>query len=525
MRVDFASRRCPVALTVLATALAAPCAAHAQMGMMGGSFGGLQIPRATQVAPSTVEVGVAGRATFTDNIDLRPRGQEEAGQIYEIAPFVRATASGPMLQGAAFYSPRLILRSDGMGTNSDVGHSLSATGNAFLVRDRVGVQARALVSEVNSNPFGPTSFDPALNRGNRSTYQLYELAPYVTGRIGAGTEYLARYGATYIDTDNQSYTTTQQRLTGSITNATSTSPWGWRAFADQQYIGYSNGFDYDQTYLTALGTYAFSQSLKLGLGTNWSRSSLLLSDAGDNNGWGVTATLEWAPTPRSQLAAFWASTYFGSLSRVQANHRAQNWVFGATFIDTIQNNAAAGFLNFNPTQTYGGDPYTGTSNTVAQQQGTIDNRVPYNNTLAFGTINSAIVHVRSLTASAGYLMVRTSYTLTGFVSEQDNSLNLDANVPGGNVPQDLTQRGLNFRVAHRLDSRITLTGIVRTQWNQSDALGETSRLNGVQLDAAYQFTSRITGSIGYRFTSQRGDGSRVLGYDENAIYIAGIGRF
>jgi uncharacterized protein (PEP-CTERM system associated) len=520
---------------VLLPLVAVPQVVHAQLMMPTEPFGrvGGQLGSANMLgtgstglrAPLAFNYGVNSRLTWTDNGSLAPPGQEDSDVIFEIAPYVQVSAAGPQAQGSLTYTPRIIMRNLDVAGANDLRHQLDAFGNLFLVDENIGIQARANVWDVSANPFGRTSFDPSLNPANVATYQRYDVSPYARGRLGTGTQFEARYRFTYTDDGAINDTITDHTLSGLLANLRTSYPLGWRAFGEARQSTYSSGFDYNRAFATALGHYNVNSALRLGLGVNYSSSDLLLSESGKDSGWGPSATLEWTPSQRSSLSLAWAGTYFGSSARAIAAHRAQNWVFGASYTDRVEDRINASLVAVNPNQTFSADGTVPSANPITQQlntQGTLpQSQAP----LSFGGINSALVNVQTLTGSVGYLMLKTSYALTGFITRQDNNLNLATNLPGGSTPQDLEQRGLNFRATHRLGERIVLGGILRYQESESVNLAETSTLRGFQVDASYQWTTTIFTGLGYRHTRQRGEGSSVLGYDENAVFATLSARF
>lgn len=470
--------------------------------------------------PIDWNAGVAARVTYTDNALLSAKGSERSDTIYELAPFLSVRANGPRLQGTATYAPRYVARNlDSIPDSEGLRHRLDATGNALLVGDSVGVLARATVADVNTNPFGALSFDPTTSATNRSTYKSFDVSPYARGRIGTNTEYIARYGYGWVDDGIRNYVISQQSVSALLANLTGTYPYGWRVYADQRFVSYSNGaLDYDRSFITALAHYSPVRELRLGLGTNFARSNLVLSESGENGGWGPTATVEWSPSPRTSLFAGWAGTYFGHIAQARASHRAENWVFGLSYRDTIQDSVSAGLVSIDPNQIFGGDGFAPSANPVVQQLGGFGTIGQPSNFVQFGTINSALVRVRATTGSIAYVTPRTAYTLSGFLSQQDNALRLAENVPGGNIPQDLSQRGADLRVRHRLSPQLSLGTTLRWLRSESDLLAAQSSLAGIQVDAQYLLTSNASLSIGARHNRQRGDATAAVSYDENAVF-------
>jgi uncharacterized protein (PEP-CTERM system associated) len=528
----------PALLTALA-AQAQPVMPNDPM-MGGGGAGFVGMGGAMGLAPGRIAAGPRGpydwtagigsRLTFTDNGTLAPKGQEQADTILEVFPFLSVIAAGPKAQGFLTYSPRLVMRDLDTRTGDGLTHRLETRGNVFLVDESIGVQARATVAQVNTAPLGTSAFDPGLNPNSSSTYKLAEISPYARGGWG-GTQYLFRYGLTWIDDGVRSYDVTQHLLSGLLSNLSVRGPIGWRAYAEQRHTSYDSLLSFDRSYATAVGTYTVSRELRLGLGVNYSRSDLLLSDSGADSGWGPTATIEWFPTPRTSAFAAWSGTYFGHIAQARANHRALNWLFGLAYRDTIQDNAAAGLVMVDPAliQT---DVTSATQQTPAtsQQMQQIQGAAPPGQVLptplAYGSLNSAIVHIQSLVATVGYTTPRTTYTANLFLTEQDNRLTLAANLPGGATPQDLSQRGLDGRVAHRLTPRTTVGVLARLQRSSSDIAAASTTLTALQLDVGYLLSPSIIAGAGYRHVRQRGDsGPTFLGYDENAVFITATARF
>ncbi len=205
----------------------------------------------------TVTTGILTAVTFTDNGNLAPKGSEQDSVQLQLTPYINLDLAGPRAQGYLYYAPSFYAQTLEGSTNY-FSNNLTAFGNYYFYEDRAGIRADANVFDTNTSPFATSSVNPGINGTNVSTYQSYSVTPYARGRLGSATDYEARYRLAYTDQGTGVPTEVDNRVSGILGNVSGTSRLGWRALGTYATTSYSDGFDYDRAFVTALGYYVFS---------------------------------------------------------------------------------------------------------------------------------------------------------------------------------------------------------------------------------------------------------------------------
>ncbi len=463
-----------------------------------------------------VAPGIRARITASDNVDLLPDATKRSGQLYELMPYVTARVNTPRAVGEAFYGLRGQIRNGGIDDRNELRNDLRAFGDLELVDNAVRLYGRVSVFDVNTSPFGASSFDPATQRTNRSQYRDLELSPYTFGRFGSEGEWTVRYGLRYVDPGASVQSNTIQSLFGQARSTAGRGPVGWLARTDSARVAYQAGLDYDSSNLDLLGTYRFDTTLLAGLGVGYSRNDILFNDRGENSGWGASAFVEWLPGPRTQLRARWSDRYWGNAAEVRALHRAARWTFGLDFFDQIRDGNTAGLNGYNtaalftPTTATGAPSPIGT-NPIAD--GLVNQNLlsPTGTTFGVGAINSPLVFTRSAIGSVGWIDGRSSLLGTAFLTNRRTAVAFTNG--SGN---DIDQYGGSLTYAYSLDPRnvASLTG--RRTYSENNIDGSTSTLDAALLTWLYRLSPQANAALSGRLQRQRGDGTTVR-YDEAAL--------
>lgn len=125
-------------------------------------------------------------AEATDNIGYAPRGAERSDGIGIVRPGISVTADTPRLEGSLSYDwdSRLHIRSSDRDRSV---HSLSASAEAELLRERAFLEGSADRQLYASSPFQP------LSQADREERTVYRISPYLLTRYGRVADQELRY--------------------------------------------------------------------------------------------------------------------------------------------------------------------------------------------------------------------------------------------------------------------------------------------------------------------------------------------
>lgn len=511
----------------LAAALMGPVVASAQVGGglpggvggsmsgMGGAFYPGEMPSGVGPDPDgrfSVKPGIRASVVASDNLDLQPNSTKKFGMLLEVMPYVEASVNSARAVGYAFYGLRGQIRDGGNDSTNEIRHELLARGDFKVTEDLFRVYVRASVFDVNTSPFGVSSFDPGSQSANRSPYKDFEVSPYLSGRFDGDGIWLARYRLRYIDPGSTSQSNTLQSMSGNVRSDLDRRRIGWSVSADVYAVDYERGLSYNGADIGLLGWYPVNPTLRLGVGAAYSQNEILFNAQGENSGWGPSAAIEWTPDARSFVRALWADRYYGDTGTVQAVHRAANWTFGLDYFSGVNDGNRSGLDGASGTglfdvPTAGGNPGAqGTSGQNSAYQGSTST--------GSGIANSPIVYVDALQASVGWLGRRNTVLATLFVNNRRTAVAF----ADGPV-EDLDQRGGSLGFTHRLDARNALNLTARQIVSDSPLVASRATLSSLWATWDRRLTPRATALLGGRVQSQRGDGITVV-YNEAALFAS-----
>lgn len=153
-------------------------------------------PSLTQSAEWKPSLGINGTVTLSDNVLLRPPGQEESDLYTTISPTIGVNKTGARLKVNARYTPSLIWYTGGTLSNT-VRNTLDGNASLEVIDNFFYVDARANIFQSFLNPFGPQPGDIGSSTGNRTEVTTVGLTPYIRGRLPGGSQYSLRDDISY----------------------------------------------------------------------------------------------------------------------------------------------------------------------------------------------------------------------------------------------------------------------------------------------------------------------------------------
>lgn len=129
--------------------------------------------------------------TYTDNVDLDPKGQEDAALITEVGPGVRLQGNMARLRAALNGSVRYERQSLNDAGN-DVNADIAANATAEWLENTLFTDAAASVSQQVLDSAGASSAS-GTNNANQETVQTYRVSPYLVNRLGRFARLETRY--------------------------------------------------------------------------------------------------------------------------------------------------------------------------------------------------------------------------------------------------------------------------------------------------------------------------------------------
>ncbi|MBI3372845.1 MAG: TIGR03016 family PEP-CTERM system-associated outer membrane protein [Betaproteobacteria bacterium] len=289
--------------------------------------GGAQIqpPESARLRPWRITPQLRVSETYTDNVALAPPGTARSDWVTDVSPGIRAEGSGPRVRGFFDYAlHRIFYANDPRLNNSQ--NALNSLVTVEVLENRFFVDARASISQQNRSAFSAVAPDTASATANRVETSVYQLAPYLRGRISDLATYQLRLNATQSSSRGvtSSNTVTTEWL-GSVRSATPSAKIGWAVDGTALTVERNAAGRSQATRARGSLIYQFDPYLNAsvyeGIETtefaNADRQSALTPGIG----------MAWTPTNRTQVAAIREKRFFGPGQTLRFSHRTSRMAF------------------------------------------------------------------------------------------------------------------------------------------------------------------------------------------------------
>jgi uncharacterized protein (PEP-CTERM system associated) len=453
----------------------------------------------------TLEPGIRVAPTISNNLGLAPPGQEESGAYLQVAPRLRFTGKGARYQVSGAYE----LGAYWYTTDRDSNYYSDAflLGNAELVNNLFFLDANANIYQNFFSAFNPVSITPGLASENLFTTYSYGLSPYLR-RVISGYDYLLRW-------DNQ-WTTYSGDNTGGLRDsyystltARVSSPiriFGWTA----EYIGNDVRFDEQQPFSTEVARgilhYQVNPDLRLSARGGYEWNNYYFNQySGTIYGAGVN----WTPTPRTTLDAFWEERFFGPSYGLNLNHRTRltGWrLSGSRNISTYPQQVA---LRPGLATEVVDAAFTARFPDPAQRQQAVDQFVQQSGLPTVLTqpvvyYNNQILLVERAEAAFTLYGANSSLVLTAYWWDQDPITAVGTPIPGVLATQNYTTRGFSANYSYRLSGNTDLSFLALRSYTtyDSEARPGSTTYNILRALATVRLSPRSTLFAGVRYQWQ-----------------------
>ncbi|MDE2598539.1 MAG: TIGR03016 family PEP-CTERM system-associated outer membrane protein [Rhodocyclaceae bacterium] len=455
--------------------------------------------------------------TQTDNVTLLANGGK-SDLITRLSPGVVIQGQGGR---ARAYIDFKLERINYMNTEGRdrVQRALNGMGTVELADKWLYLDVSSRISRQAVSAFAaPASGSDSLNNNVVET-RMYQVAPYIQGRLLGSTDYKLRFDNTWYSMQNHGpmNNTVIQSVQGSLSGATGLSRLNWALDANAQQSEYSNNAKNKTNALRGSLTYAFDPQFRFTvIGGQESNDYVdFKQQTSSITGWGF----DWAPGERTLIKWTHENRYFGQGYNFNLTHRTANTAWRISDTRDVM-------LRAPQSMTYARGTYFDLLN--EQLRSTIPDdaeRSAYIQTLllttgispdaqvigGFTTSRASVNHNREI-----------SFTWTGVrnviaVSAMDldrRALGTGIGVPDDfDISQRIRQRGVNANWSHKLTS----TAALALMANKSYTSGNNSALDSDRLMYSATLSNKLgaytSGSIGYRRTQVNG----AIDYVENAV--------
>ncbi|MET3118392.1 uncharacterized protein (PEP-CTERM system associated) [Undibacterium sp. GrIS 1.8] len=272
--------------------------------------------------------------TYTDNVRLLPKGNDESSFITQASPGFSLTATGSQLKLHADYAMQnLYYSSDSAGVRTN--HILNATANSELIRGLFFLDGSSNISQQNSSPFQSAAADNLNLSNNRVEVRTYSVSPYFRKNFDNEFSSELRYTRSSVATSVQNGLDSkadQLQLSANSGSAFKTVTWGLQ-YNDQK-IHYPQQSDVTFQTTTANASYFISPLFAITATAGYEDNNY--KTTGEKpSGYFWSGGFAWTPTERTKLAVSAGKRFYGSTYSLTANQRTRGSIWSLGYNEDI----------------------------------------------------------------------------------------------------------------------------------------------------------------------------------------------
>jgi uncharacterized protein (PEP-CTERM system associated) len=277
------------------------------------------------------------RETYTDNVRLAGRGDEQSDFVTEIDPGVRIVGRGARLQVEADYA----FKYKAYVNNSDAnGHNHSLRSHALMdVWDRkLFVDAAASIAQQNISTLGALTTSDANINPNRAEIRQATISPFWVSRLGTFANAEARYSWNKIQSDGATSALNSQSdlVSLGLSSGLDFSNLGWSLNYSKQQIDSDEGQFSERTLESVKASASYRVLPTLAAIATVGHDDNSYGDVrGKTKGTFYSVGFEWVPSSRTKVRAEVGEHYFGNTAALNAEHRTRLTTWSLVYSEQI----------------------------------------------------------------------------------------------------------------------------------------------------------------------------------------------
>jgi uncharacterized protein (PEP-CTERM system associated) len=470
-----------------------------------------------------VQSSLSGSATYSDNINLAPPGQERSDLVMVVSPLLSVQRNGPRLRLQVAYSPELLFYTNGTNSTS-IRNTLDGSGTAEIVQGRLYFDALARISQQNVSPYGTLAANSVNGSNNRAEARTLSFGPYLRSNFGQDGSYQLGYRHSRTEFNNAALSRSEtNEIYGSASGNTGLRDLNWGLNANRQDANYAGLRTQRFEQASGTLTYRIESRISVHATAGFDRNSYTAFSGETSKGSYYSAGFDWSPTPTTSLSGQYGHRYFGATELLQFSHRSRDtiWQLGYTKDRTTSAellsapadaNTSALLTNFFQSR-YPDPAARAQAITSFLQQQSI---LPNGGITQFNFLSNQVFLQQRLDASVSLIGKRSTISL-GINSSKQTALS-DQNVPSDvfATSRSFRQSGVSANWNYTLGQRTSATFSAQRQ--KSEAVGGPGKTTQRILSASVQrqLQRNLTATLTVHNIRQDG----TANYKENAIAAA-----
>ena len=461
--------------------------------------------------------------TYTDNLSLTPDALKQSDWVTQVTPGISIAATGARLKFNASYTPQITYYAQGQQGNQ-IYQQLTATGNAELAEKRLFVDASANVSQQNVSLQGPLTTSNVNTTGNRATVGTYFVSPYLRRDFGADVQAEARYAYSVV---NSNHPSALSNSVGDLVNLRLGSGPAYKLLAwNLDYfrgnVGYDSQPDTSAEVILASARRLITPTVGLLAQVGYENyETAVVGPAIGGRRW--STGFDWAPSPRTHLAATVGERFFGNAYFLDFSHRTRLTTWCAGYVQRVSSARAeflvpgaggtAGYLNQSTSSKFFDPvPCENAVQSAIAQTGLPPLVAPVN------FFSSNLFLVKRFQALAAIQGVRNVLTFNVFNESREASAGNVVPSGAGNfaVSNTIIQTGTSLLWTWRMTAQNTWNLGGAYSRNDYPDISRIDNITYVGMGLTRQFQPRLSGSLNYR-RQQNDSNQSASSYTENAV--------
>lgn len=448
------------------------------------------------------DFGIGAGATYSDNINRAPRGEEESELVLQIVPTVSASRQGGRGRVELSYSAQGLAYAEDSDRNT-VFHQFRLQTTTDLVKEFLSLEAGADYSQRLIVPQPDLGSDFLTREDDFSDVFTYRIGPRVSQRLGVYATAdlrLQHQGIKYRDASDLDSTSNSATL--QLSSADQFQRLEWQLSYSRDRTDYDD--DATAEFERYSGLLRFNLTDQLSVFAEAGRESDDFDRAGERSRpsgdiWRGGAT--WTPTSRTQLEGFYANRYFGSFVGGSLRHRFRHstWTF-----DYDEEPSTSALI----APEFPGAPVPDDTNQPIFDD---DGNPVVTDDDFFTPTTGSFIRRRGSLAVQGQRS-RIGWRLRAFREEREFELS----------DQDEAALGAGIGLSYRVASRTRLTfdyDWLRTEQDEEDSASSTVRSHRARLGLQYDIGRRTALSVNYQFVDSESSGEEQDAYQENRVTL------
>ena len=275
---------------------------------------------------------------YSDNITLRPAGEEQSDYVTEVAPGFGLSTDGRRLDLSLNYRWRGLYFARDNDRNTAY-HQLGASMNGILVNNLLFVDGNASYRQTVVTPDAAVGQGYIAGGANQQDIFTTSVSPYLRRKLGGWGETVLRYTqSSVLYPDNSDRDSFSDSVDFRIADQKTADRWSWSLGYRALSINYRAAERVGVTTRQADLRLGYRLSNRLGLNGQVGREENEYSraegtPAPEGNFWNLG--LDWQPSSRTQLSVGGGRRYYGSNWHLDLTYRGRRTTLGVSYFEGL----------------------------------------------------------------------------------------------------------------------------------------------------------------------------------------------